>query len=380
MKFCHLFFLSMLSCFVICQIYAESSRIINNSNLTLKTGYDVPIYSRADTQITPIKSQEELQDLLYEAILSNSTQEIMQVVNAGADVNRFKEGKAPLLWATLYKKFNSVEVLKKCGAVIPCAKNMLYRGIMNDSVIDIKSAIAAGADVNDPQISKESSSPLGLAVFLAKPKAVQVLIEAGAKKAYISKLISDALLKGDLKTALILLKHSDKNITKISIKNQDILEYTLNHIDPAGIKDLLFEFLQELINRGYNINAASFNHSIVNNTVRENKNGWVSAIYSPFYSIEVLKLFMKNGANPNQLIYQNGLIFTPLMLGIQNNNINVVKFLLEVGADVNQKAKPAQIRHPRENNQQTPLSYARTFKHYDNQEVINLLIKYNAKA
>ena len=398
MKFNILLFLSVSFCFGV-NSSSEFTRIINNSNMPVNVDYDVPIYSRVDTTIHPIKSQQELQDLLYEAILTNSTQAIMQVVKAGADVNLFQNGKAPLMWATVLKKFNSVETLKRCGAVIPCPKNMLYRAILNDSADDVKHEKDAGADPKDINVTGKGLYPLGLAVFLTKSEAVRALLECGATSDRMSKFakfngiqskfpLEYALSMGDIKTALALLKHTkDKKISHISIQNQDLFQYLIENINPSGIKDLVLEFMQELIDRGYDINASHYNARTINLEITQYKSAWASAIYSQFYFVEVLELLMKNGANPSQRIQGDSQFWTPLHVAINNNRLSAVRFLLDAGADLTKKAL-VPGRH-RTVNSQTPLSYAKAslltgsyskaLMGAENQEVINLLIKRGAR-
>src|SRR4030095_2752326 len=360
--------------------------IINNSDLSVKVNYDIPIYSRADTKIQPIKSQQELQDLLHEAILTNSAQAIMQVVKAGANVNLFKDGKAPLMWATILKKFNAVEVLKKCGAVIPDPKNMLYRAILNDSYDDVKHAIEAGASPHEEHLpGRTGMYPLGIAVFLAKSRAVDALLDCGASliKIYctaaraqvdkrIRNLLSYALLKKDIKTALILLKH-DQHKQLVRNFSHDIFEYVVREIDPSEIQDLILEFIQECIDHGYDINSPYSTSSVVSNECVRYKNAWVSAINSPFFSVEILKLLMKNGANPNQLIHDGSCYWTPLHFAIQANNVGVVKFLLNEGADLTKKAGPSMPSSRKTVNPPgTPLCYARAVafaSHVENDEI-----------
>ena len=409
MKFYILLFFSIF-CFGI-NAKCTHTRIINNSNAPVNVEYGIPIYSRADTEVKAIKSQQELQDLLHEAILTNSTQEIMQVVRAGADVNLFKDGKTPLRWATLLKKFNSVDVLKKCGAVIPCPKNVLYRAILNDSAKEIRQAIQAGADVNEE--IRDGKSALIWAVLLARHKAVEVLLEYEVDPNMVYsgnslvhkgsvvhrmigpdcfqsncfqsigysrlKLLHCALLFGDIQSALLLVKKGAVFSDKPREWSMDVFQYVLNDINPTGIIEIVLEFIQELINRGYDINSNIYSNTIhPNQTIMQNASAWVSAIKSPFYSTKVLELFMKNGANPNQLFLSGFTRWTPLFLAIENNNVDAAKFLLGAGADVNQKV----IRVccvGSQTSQQTPLFYARSLTHFNNQEMIDFLIKHGAR-
>jgi ankyrin repeat protein len=388
-------YLSLLGlfCFGV-DVMCAGVRVINNTNMPARIDYEVPIYNRADTQITPIKSQQELQDLLHEAILTNSTQEIMQVVKAGADVNLFKDGKAPLMWATALKKYNSVEVLKRCGAIMPCPKNMLYRAILDDSAEDVRHAVNAGADPEDINVAGEGLYPLGLAVFLTKSEAVRALLKCDVNSDRMSKFatfkgiqsklpLEYALSMGDIRTALVLLKHNKhKSIIQMSVCGCDCFQYLAERINPAGIKNLVLEFMQELIDQGYDINSGSERAKIVNNVVEQYKSAWVSVIQSPFYSDDMLELLMKNGANPSQYIYAtpHGR-WTPLHIAIQSNNLRAVRFLLGVGADVTKKAGPIIMRGRGRAQEQTPLSYAKSLaSRMANFEtnIIKLLIKYRA--
>ena len=392
MKF-NILFLGVLSCVGVSQIHAGID-IINNTNAPVQVDFEVPIYTCSDTRLTPIKSQEELQDLLHEAILTNSTKAIIQVIKAGADVNFFYKGKAPLMWATQLKKLNSVEVLKKCGAVIPCPKNMLYRAILNDSADDVKHAINAGADPEDINVAGEGLYPLGLAVFLTKSEAVRALLECGATSNRMSKFaqfkgiqsklpLEYALSMRDIKTALVLLKHNKcESIMRSSVCGCDLLQYLVETINPAGIKNLVLEFMQELVNQGYNINSSSYRCNQSDGQTAQCKSAWVSAICSSFYSDQVLELLMKNGANPNQLIYSSPTIWTPLHVAIQANNLSAVKFLLDAGADVTKKAGPSVPTKRRTVNPPgTPLFYAQALSltHIENDEIIKLLIKHGAQ-
>ena len=185
----------------------------------------------------------------------------------------------------------------------------------------------------------------------------------------------------DVKTALILLKY-DKNtpVSRILTCGGDPFEYIVTHIDSFGIKDMILEFLQELINRGYDINSSVNQGQIIGNNIVQYKSAWVSAICSPFYFVELLELLMKNGANPNQPIH-GGCRWTPLHIAIQANNLSAVKFLLDAGADLTKKAGPSVPgRRSTTNPPQTALSYAKllALENVENAEIVNLLINRGA--
>jgi len=108
----------------------------------------------------------------------------------------------------------------------------------------------------------------------------------------------------------------------------------------------ILEIMQQLINRGYNVN----NIWHLGSTSSYNTTpGGVSPAGNPvnFYqSDEALKLFLKSGADPS-FIYINGTYScTPLLRVIQeigryDEIPSAIKILVDAGANVNQKANPS---------------------------------------
>ena len=91
----------------------ESAHIINDTDQSLRVNFGVPEYSHADISITKIN---DLQNALHKAILSDSVIEVRNAVRAGADVNMPQDGKRPLLVAILLSRHNAIETLLKLGA------------------------------------------------------------------------------------------------------------------------------------------------------------------------------------------------------------------------------------------------------------------------
>lgn len=60
--------------------------------------------------------QPHIQQMLHNAIMNNSAEEVRKAFNLGAFINCGIDGKASLLWAVLLKRSNAVEELLKCGA------------------------------------------------------------------------------------------------------------------------------------------------------------------------------------------------------------------------------------------------------------------------
>ncbi len=346
-------------------------KIYNNSNQQLTATHNVPEYSQVLIETTKLP---ELQTILHSGILNNSAQEILDAVKLGANVNLEIDGKLPIFIAISLKKINAIEVLKKIGAVIPSLDNMMYRAIINDNPDQIRYAVNSGANVNS----------LGKAIPWAKNNAIVALLECGAVPSFDH--VEQSIKVGDIKSALLLLKNLPKHardsrkFKQNILHSKDIFQYVVSELDPFAIFELQLEFLQLLIDYGYNINGSSYtNPSIYSD--QSPASAWVNAIESPFYSDKILELLMKNGANPNQCIYDGGTIWHPLFIAIQSNNTRAVKFLLNAGADINLIGGPSVRGNARSTStsKQNPLGYAQALKNYhgqQNDEIINILSRH----
>lgn len=268
------------------------------------------------------------QDMLHKAILNNSIEEMRQAINAGADVNRQHNGKSPLFWAVILKRSNTIEYLLECGA--------------KDDVSIIQHA------VNQQDIKS--------AVLIAKSCNFNLdAVYAG------DTLIRHASNAIDFESALILLKsganpdlRSDKPMKGGSMLGLAV-NIIVNKSWPQKTIDSAFELIQEILNRGYDVNnlwQLEFN----NMGVRD---------------LEIIKFMKKNGVDVNHQVIRNGYAgsWTPLFLAIRSHDKAKIKLLLDYGADINQKAEPDGIH--------TPFSFALASGTHT--EIIELLIQRGAK-
>jgi len=209
---------------------------------------------------------------------------------------------------------------------------MLFAAILNDSASEVRQAILCGADVN---IGRDGKAPILWAVLLKKGQAVEELVKCGAN---LNVMHSGQHLihLADIQTVVLFIKNG-ANLglnTGIGMMERAILG---NQI----------ELIQLLIDRGWNIH---------DNTINDRKSPTSSVWQRAMGSEEIVKLFIKNGVNPSQLIHNASLIgqtLTPLHIAICCSNKNMVKVLLEAGADINQKASPEP-----QSGMETPLSFA----------------------
>ena len=262
-------------------------------------------------------------------------------------------------------------------------QEMLHNAILNDSSAEIKEAVRLGANINE---TKQNKSPLLWAVLLRKTDAVDALLDLGAKpdKTLVQHAIDlqafriacILVIRGNLDANnLYFFEHQHRsnshmaNLMRILIMNHhlDLADYLAQERPEfivncdTLVKELAtkFEFnraiaaklLQAIINRGYNVN------NIWTLSEGGNRTSLISGIYNP----GVLSLFIAGGANPNTIIDINyprpisggDWKITPLLKAIDLCNTPAARILINAGADVNQRGNPFSHQQP-----MTPLAYA----------------------
>lgn len=183
----------------------------------------------------------------------------------------------------------------------------LMTAILNDDVQEIKrrgkQLVCEGKNGNPPVI---------WAALLKKPNAVKTLLECGAP--IDPEIVKYAIQVGDFKSALTIVR-SGVNISRIM---QDCMELCISS-NKANIS-LKVEFIQELFNRGYNINEA------LN----------CRALYLTQNS-SILRFLLHKGANPN---YRTTKSFgTPLLIATCCKSKQAIEMLLNAGANINLAGK-----------------------------------------
>lgn len=120
------FFLAIILGFSIADASVQSIEVVNgsdqpvhitaNSNTqSLKLTYSVPSYAQSVivSQVTKLKSPQEI---LFEGILADSEKEIRKAFQLGVNINQNINGKSPIVWAVLFKRFNAIKCLLDLGA------------------------------------------------------------------------------------------------------------------------------------------------------------------------------------------------------------------------------------------------------------------------
>ena len=219
----------------------------------------------------------------------------------------------------LYARTEAIIQMKKLHNQQP--QEMLQKAILNNSAIEVRNAVQAGADINN---GKDGKSPLIWALLLQRQEAFAELIRLGSNVHVTYEgvsLVLHALKLDDLKSALLLLNNGANCSGSIGIDAIKLICCCVRSCKSDNAT--ILEFVQDLIKLGCAPNEFWANGDLY---LRRN------------LSSEIIKLIIKNGANPNYRLscFPNG-YYNPLYSAIANSNIEATKALLEAGADANQK-------------------------------------------
>lgn len=266
-------------------------------------------------------------DMLHKAILNDSAEEINRAVATGASLNHEKDGKSPLWWAVLHKKFIAVKTLLECGAAT------------NEDLIDL--AIKQGM--------------IKAAVLIAQTFGANLNADYSG-----NTLLQHATKNNDYEAVLLLIKTGVNisgytAITTYAGANRNIMEGAVEY-------NQSLELIQSLLDSGFNVNDM-WNIS---------GGSLPLVLYS---SADILRLVIKNGGNVNHVFeskYEKNSTWTPLFGAIRHGNKMTVKILLDAGANINQQANP----YPnRQKSPLTPLAFALSLKQVD---IVELLLERGA--
>lgn len=228
---------------------------------------------------------------LYNAILIDDVKEAEQAIQAGADVNYDINGKPLIFWVVSNKSTESTKLLIEHGAVID------------------KSLVQLALDKQD----------IKSAVLIAR----KCRLDLNSDEYYQSHLKNRTLLDfavthNDFESVLFLMQNGVPctGSTRAGHMGKTIMEAAV--LWGSGNKQAQIAVIQELINRGYNLEDAwSFEHGSI------------------YRDLAIFKLFITNGANPNHV---SACAWTP-MLGViahSDKPIEMIQILLDAGASINQ--------------------------------------------
>lgn len=313
---------------------------------------------------------------IYEASYCGQIEEIKKYIQNGVDLNIKDEGgDLPLTLAAIYNQYEAVKLLIENGADVN--KKAAYGRtalMLADSMPVIKLLIKKGADIYLEDSSGDNA--LLLASEKCNIKKAELLLSLGCDinnankygQTPLMKVILNPFTKERTKLdfiKILLDKKADVNLRDKEDKTVYIIskERSLNNISK-----LLLEFgAKEEI---YSLDPASLVQALMNieydrakvlikNGVKVN---YLSGDFSPLMcsieNVEIMKLLLEKGADVN---LKNKMNMTALTIAVMSNKVDAVKLLLENKADVNVVSTL---------NDQTPLMFALQNK---NQAIIKML-------
>ena len=258
-------------------------------------------------------------------ILTGLILSVSGISMAGLDATKLKTQQASLLSAI---KSDSTAIMQQAvqsivtnGDSNKSATSVLVKAIMNGSTEEIKQAL-------QPVLLKEGQnnlSPISLAILLKKPNAVGVLLDCGVNADF--KALEYALKMEDIKTMLLLVKSN----ADISAFMDSYMKFGIQHAvwnTYAQDKDIAVKLIQELINRGYDVNK-------IWRLLQFNSHPH----FPDMQWKRLINLLMANKANLNYITTLDACDSrTPLVMAIiGGGNKSIAETLLDLGADINQK-------------------------------------------
>ncbi|WP_342224629.1 ankyrin repeat domain-containing protein [Spiroplasma endosymbiont of Asaphidion curtum] len=273
---------------------------------------------------------------IVKSLLSCSGIVINILDNNGNGIN------TPLVFAIIKKNIDVVKELLKyaninVNAMIENVLSPLHYAAENGYLAIVKLLLANGADVNAK--AKNGATPLHYAAAKGYTEIVKLLLEHGsdinANTSNRRTALHVAAENGHTDVVKLLISK-----TKEQFNNVDNVEFKnfINAKDSNGLTPLYFcnkldnnvETVKLLLDNGADVNIIidNDNNTILHLTIWENNFTFAKELLTNQNS--------KNKINVNAINnYKN----TPIMGAIQNNNIEIVKLLLEHGSDINAKAE-----------------------------------------
>ncbi len=342
--------------------------------------------------------EEEINQYLYKelsnAIYADSPERIRRAIKLGADIhftNQYEKANKQSR-----KRFYEKQLKKFDDEHEKCCKYGNLRGKKAKQILE-KKELYINKNSQKEECFYKQFQPILIALMKKKIKALEELIKQGVDINAIYPYFSDinsrptemlpplfiALDSNDIDSTLSLIR----NGACLDIKREafpcqsrcTVLSSFISRCNSYS-NEKVIEFIEELIDHGYNIN----DDDMYNNAL------FLTFLYCRGFRsgrfIDMLSFLLKNGADLNKVVdarkfYKEDLsypwTFSPLHSSILTQSLEIVKFLLDNGANVNQMACPVAPNLPNLNFDKniTPLFYAVSI---GNKSIIDLLISHGA--
>lgn len=197
-------------------------------------------------------------------------------------------------------------------------QNQLGKAVYEGSVEKVRQLIKEGVDVNQGA-SHNQSTPLGTAIRYQHPEIIRLLVEAGANVNQEDNrgrsLLMQAIINRKPEMAAILLELG-ADPGWVDRNNKDALDYLFSRKQPDQ------EIANLLIDAGANINRVRGAGSLLQMACDSN-------------DLQLVRSLLDKGAEPN---IADPLGRTPLFTAVSAGNQEMVKLLVDGGADLSVKA------------------------------------------
>jgi ankyrin repeat protein len=279
-----------------------------------------------------------LPEAFYRAIRANDLTVLDTLVKEGGGVNmRDAEGVTPLMYAAAVGSIDAMNRLLAAGADVN-ARNTLGSSALTWATKDlakVRLLLDHGADVNVTSIP--GRTPL-LVATMHNPSAdvVKLLIARGADALAADKLHATALhtaaVAADIGTLRALLD------AKVDVNARDAADFTPLMVAASNGS---VEAVKLLLSRGARVNDVSGAGEVVIHAPARVKNGTLALgsftallLAAPAGSAELVKTLIDAGADVNATDIRG---MTPLMLAVATDHydLNKIRLLLHTGANLN---------------------------------------------
>lgn len=301
---------------------------------------------------------------IYEASYYGQIEEMKKYIQDGVDLNKKDEGgDLPLTLAAIYNQYEAVKLLLENGANVNKKAGYGRTALMQaDSVKVIELLLKSGADME--LIDDAGDNALLLASEKCNIKKAEILLKNGmdinqknnSGQTPLMKVVLNPFTKERNKLEFIkmLLKEkADVNLRDKEDKTIYIIskERSLNNISKLllefGAKEEIYSLdpgglVQALMNKEYEQAKIMIKNGVEVNFI----SGEFSPLMCSIKNVEIMKLLLEKGADVN---LANKMNMTALTMAVMYNKADAVKLLIENNADVNVVSTL---------NDQTPLMFA----------------------
>jgi len=280
--------------------------------------------------INQVKNQHSVTPLMF-ASRGGHINIVKYLINVKVNVNaKDYYGQTALICARNKNHSEIAKLLVEAGAQEQYPTDKLLTGARSDSLDLVKEALKEGADINAHDKNHGDYTALMYAAWRGHTSIVKYLVD---NKANVNETIKSPgrYIGHEDYTAIMLTKGKNRTeIVKLLLDAGAEPEPTKNKFI-RGIRQNSFQLVEEALKEGFDINSdiSCFGNNFLGDF------GFAKHALSVSIdkdNIELVRFLIKNGADVNKKDTKNS---TPLMVASSEGVANIVNILLEAGADIN---------------------------------------------